>query len=106
MRKLKRILTGLLLSGLIPLGQLLAHTPMCSCFDNEDGTITCEGGFSDGSSAEGVEIRVENTAGRILVKGTMDEISEFTFKTPSVPFIVIFDAGEGHTKTIEGDSLL
>ena len=25
--------------------------PMCYCYLNETGTITCEGGFSDGSSA-------------------------------------------------------
>ena len=36
----------------------LAHSPLCSCFDNGDGTITCEGGFSDGSSASGVKMQV------------------------------------------------
>lgn len=38
---------------------VFAHTPLLSVFDNGDGTITCEGGFSNGASAEGVEIRIE-----------------------------------------------
>ncbi len=28
-------------------GQAWAHTPLCSCYDNGDGTVTCEGGFFD-----------------------------------------------------------
>ena len=29
-------------------GAALAHTPLFSCWDNGDGTLSCEGGFSDG----------------------------------------------------------
>ena len=36
----------------------LAHTPLCSCYDSGGGKIMCEGGFSDGSSARGVKMRV------------------------------------------------
>ena len=39
-------------------GLALAHTPLCSCYDNGDCTVTCEGGFSDGSPAAGVQMRV------------------------------------------------
>ena len=46
-----------------------AHTPLCSCYDNGDGTVTCEGGFSDGSSAAGVQMRVEKDSGGVLIKG-------------------------------------
>ncbi len=35
-----------------------AHSPICDCYDNGDTTITCEGGFSDGSSAAGVSVIV------------------------------------------------
>ena len=40
-----------------------AHTPLFDCFDNGDDTLTCEGGFSDGSSAAGVSIRVLDRQG-------------------------------------------
>jgi hypothetical protein len=76
--------------------EVLAHTPLCSCYENGDGTITCEGGFSDGSSASGVMIKVTDKKGNILIKDKMDEYSEFTFDIPSSPYKVIFDAGPGH----------
>ncbi len=74
----------------------LAHTPLCSCYDNGDGTITCEGGFSDGSSAAGVDITLQSKGGTVLQKGKMNEDSSFTFKKPGVAYKVIFDAGPGH----------
>ncbi len=40
-----------------------AHSPICSCMDNGDGTVTCEGAFSDGSSASGVRIFVRESHG-------------------------------------------
>ena len=58
-------LTMALAAGLIVGGAAIAqaHTPLCSCFDNGDDTVTCEGGFSDGSSASGVPVRVLDPAG-------------------------------------------
>ena len=82
-----------------------AHTPLCSCYDNGDGSITCEGGFSDGSSAAGVQLRVLEKGGKVLLKGKMDEDSEFTFKRPSGPFKVQFDAGPGHLVEVEGKEI-
>ncbi len=83
----------------------LAHTPLCSCYDNGDGTITCEGGFSDGSSAAGVDITVQNKSGTALQKGKMDENSSFTFKKPGVTYKVIFDAGPGHVVEVDGENI-
>jgi len=83
-----------------------AHTPLCSCFDNGDGTITCEGGFSDGSSASGVAVLVETSAGRVLLDGQMDESSEFTFKKPTEDYHVVFDAGEGHQVSVPGKEIV
>ena len=83
-----------------------AHTPLFTCWDNGDGTISCEGGFSDGSSAAGVEIRVEKKdGGEVLHATTLDQFSEATFDKPDVPFVVIFDAGEGHRITIDGENI-
>ena len=84
----------------------VAHTPLCSCYDNGDATITCEGGFTDGSSAAGVEMRVVDKDGKVLIKSTMDEDSEFTCKKPDSSYKVILDAGPGHVVEIDGDEIV
>lgn len=106
MFKQKVVWIGVLAFGIFLSGSAFAHTPLCSCYDNGDGTVTCEGGFSDGSSAAGVEMRVEDKNGKILVKGKMDEDSEFAFDKPSSPYRVVFDAGEGHVVEIDGKEIV
>ncbi|MCG8333283.1 MAG: hypothetical protein MJE63_02130 [Proteobacteria bacterium] len=101
-----RILIAVLLSSAFFSTQLLAHTPLCSCYDNGDGSITCEGGFSDGSSAAGVEMRVEDKGGNVLLKSKMNEDSEYTFDKPSVAYKVVFNAGEGHAIVVDGKEIV
>lgn len=105
MFKRKVIIIGVLALGIFLSGQVLAHTPLCSCYDSGDGTVTCEGGFSDGSSAAGVEIRVEDKNSKVLIKGKMDEDSEFTFNKPKGPYKVQFDAGPGHLVEVPGSEI-
>jgi len=100
------LLSCLLVVGLFLAGQAFAHTPLCSCYDNGDETITCEGGFSDGSSAAGVEIRVTDKDGKVLIKAKMNEDSEVTFKKPSGPYKVVFDAGPGHEVIVDGKDII
>lgn len=83
-----------------------AHTPLCSCFDNGDDTITCEGGFSDGSSASGVTMRIETSDGSVQLEGKMNEDSEFTFDKPKDDYVVMFDAGEGHKIKVPGKEIV
>lgn len=67
--KRKDVITlGVLIFNFILAGQAFAHTPLCSCYDNGDETIICEGGFSDGSSAAGVRRRVEKKSGGVLIQ--------------------------------------
>lgn len=87
---------------LLAAGLAQAHTAICSCFDNGDETITCEGGFSDGGKAEGVPLRVIDQSGKVLVEGRMSKDSDYKFARPKVPFRVEFDAGEGHVVKIDG----
>lgn len=96
----QRVVTALLAACWCPV--VGAHNAICECFDNADGTITCEGGFSDGSSAAGIPLRVLDTNGRILIDAAMSEHSDFTFEKPEVSFRVQFDAGEGHVIQIDG----
>jgi hypothetical protein len=105
MLKRKIIIMGVLAFGIFLSVPAFAHTPLCSCYDNGDGSVTCEGGFSDGSSASGVEMRVENKEGKVLIKGKMDEDSEFTFEKPSSAYKVIFDAGPGHVVETDGKEI-
>lgn len=82
-----------------------AHTALMSCFDEGDGTITCEGGFSDGSSASGVEFRVEQNA-KVILKTKMNEYSEVNFKKPAGNYEAVFNAGEGHQVYVDGKDIV
>jgi hypothetical protein len=82
-----------------------AHTPLFDCFDNGDDTITCEGGFSDGASGEGVTVKVLNAQGKVLEQAVMGEEGSVGFKRPSVEFSVVFEAGASHSITVFGDDI-
>jgi hypothetical protein len=104
MKPLKTLMV-LFAFGLFFTGICQAHTPLFSCFDNGDGSITCEGGFSDGSSAAGVAVRVVDKDGKVLMEDKLDEFSEYTVKKPAQKFSVIFDAGEGHQIKVPGKEI-
>jgi len=83
-----------------------AHSAICNCYDEGDGTVICEGGFSDGTSAAGVGIRVVDERERVLVDGKMDADGTFKFAKPDIAeFFVVFDAGQGHSVTIFSDDI-
>ena len=100
MKRLKQAMIFLVFTGVVT--PALSHNAICDCFLNDDGTITCEGGFSDGASAAGIPLRVLDSDGKVLVEGVMTEKSEYTFTRPAVDFRVEFDAGEGHVVKIDG----
>ncbi|MEM6706563.1 MAG: hypothetical protein AAF690_27870 [Acidobacteriota bacterium] len=82
-----------------------AHTPLLDCYKNDDGTITCEGGFSDGASAAGVEIRIIDEIDRVVLKGKLDDDAQFTFEEPDFDYHVIFDAGSNHVVVLFGGEI-
>ena len=102
----KLFAAGALGAMLLTSGTALAHSPICSCFDNGDGTITCEGGFSDGSSAAGVKMFVKDASGTVLIEGKMSKDSDYTFDKPKTGYTVMFDAGDGHSIEISGDKIV
>ncbi len=83
-----------------------AHTPLFDCYDNGDDTLTCEGGFTDGASAEGVEIRVVDAQGKVLQQGKLDGAGSITFARPAGEFSVVFSAGSEHSITVLGDEII
>ncbi len=85
---------------------LQAHTPLFDCFDNNDGTITCEGGFTDGGSAEGISVRVLDAQGKVLAQGKLDARNSLILDRPSNEFSVVFDAGDdSHKIIVFGDDI-
>jgi hypothetical protein len=86
--------------------QAQAHSPLFDCFDNGDKTITCEGGFSDGSSAEGVAIRVLDAQGKVLDQGVLDAKGSVTLSKPEGQYSVSFTAGADHSVTVLGDDIV
>ncbi|MBG0774905.1 MAG: hypothetical protein H0S85_00535 [Desulfovibrionaceae bacterium] len=84
----------------------MAHTPLFSCFDNGDSTISCEGGFSDGSSAAGVAVHLLGADGKVLAEHKLNDYSEVTIKKPDGAYSVQFDAGEGHRIKIAGSDIV
>lgn len=102
----KRISITSLLLFCISAATVSAHTPLCSCFDNGDETVTCVGGFSDGSSASGVEMRVLDKRGKVLIKGKMNEDSDYTFDKPAGDYSVLFDAGDGHEIQVDSKEII
>jgi len=95
----------IIFSSLIFSGSLYAHTAVMACFDNGDGTITCEGGFSNGASGSGIAMYIKQNQ-RKVIEGIMNEDSEFTFKKPNSEYEVYFDAGKGHVVAIKGEDIV
>lgn len=101
----KMLITFCLFCIFLPFSAL-AHKPLLMVDDNDDGTIYIETGFSDGSSGSGHTIRLKDAAtGKILKEAKVPEEGSLDLKKPSVPYIVIFDAGEGHIVEAEGPAL-
>lgn len=95
------ILVGTLL--LCVSGVAYAHKPLLSVGDNDDGTISIEAGFSDGSSAAGHKIVLKDEKTEATVsEHRVGEDGTLQLKKPSVPYKVTLDAGEGHIVTKPG----
>ncbi len=82
-----------------------AHTALMNCMENADGTIGCEAGFSDGSSATGVALKVVQD-GKVILETKFDPNSEASFKKPQGEYTVIFDGGDGHALSIPSKAIL
>jgi len=78
----------------------LAHYPFCNCA-LQGGQITCNGGFSDGTSAEGVKLDVISYDEDVLVPASFDASSKVSFPKPDGEFYILFDAGPGHIVEVD-----
>ena len=99
---MKKTLLTVTLLALSPAA--FSHTALLSCFDEGDSTITCEGGFSDGSSASGVEFYVEQE-GKKVVEMKFDELNSVNFEKPEGDYTAVFNAGDGHRVILKGSQI-
>ncbi|MFV0278904.1 MAG: hypothetical protein ACK5HY_17230 [Parahaliea sp.] len=72
----------------------LAQIPVCHC-RLDQGLISCEGAYKDGSRAEDVAMRVMTYGGETLHSGRLDRQSRFGAPLPDQPFYILMDAGPG-----------
>lgn len=87
-------------------GYANAHSALCACYDIGDDEVLCQGNFSDGSSAYGVDMFVLDKQGNELINGQMNEDGEFEFTKPSGEYMVVFDGGPGHMVEISGEDIV
>ncbi len=88
---------GIILAFFCLAGGAMAHSPLLMCYDEGDGTILCEAGWSDGSSAAGSPVYLRDTSGSNLARGVVCPAGFIEFERPGGEFTVFFDGGEGHT---------
>lgn len=94
-----KALLPLLLLGLAP--QAMAHAPFLECKAMDAERIRCLGGFSDGSQAQGVKLRVLGHDGQTLLEERLGADSSLTFQRPAVPYFVLFDVGPGYRAEVD-----
>lgn len=94
-----------------------AHDPILTVEDLKNGTILIQGGFSNGESAEGVDLYIlkdrpyagaeETYEGKlILFKTVFDKTNEIEIPKPKTSkYVIVFDAGPGHIKELRGPKL-
>lgn len=103
---------GIAISCAIAAGWLLAqtggaaaHSPLLSCFDNDDGTVTCEAGYSDGASSAGQTVRVREASNRLILESVFGSDGTFSFKKPDMNFVVEFIGDPSHFVSFDGEDL-
>jgi hypothetical protein len=96
----------LLLAGALLFCQAaLAHGPVFDCYIEHDDWVKCEAGYTDGSSAVGRKIHVQDTSNKVLIEGTVGNDNSFTFQAPTGVYSVEFLGGENHGATIQSSDI-
>lgn len=101
-KKLLALLMGACLCLLASVA--FAHTPILNCY-MDDNMVMCEGGFSNGASAAGVQMTVRDANKKVILQGKLDEQGTWSFKRPEGDFEVEFNAGPGHVVVVTSDEI-
>ncbi|WP_338477437.1 hypothetical protein VRB67_12550 [Pseudomonas trivialis] len=95
----------LLASALLFCQAALAHGPVFDCYIEHDDWVKCEAGYTDGSSAVGRKIHVQDTGNKLLLEGTVGKDNSYTFQAPAGAYSVEFLGGENHGATIQSSDI-
>lgn len=78
-----------------------AHGPVFDCYLEYDDQVKCEAGYTDGSSAVGRKIRVQDARNKLLLEGSIGADNTYTFQAPAGDYTVLFLGGDNHDATIQ-----
>lgn len=105
MFRLRPMLLSTLLFSAAGIGSASAHAPLLACYDNANGTVLCEAGYSDGASSAGQAARVMSSDQRLILEGKFDDGGTFTFDMPEGDFYIEFEGDTSHHVTFYGEDL-
>jgi len=83
----------------------LAHGPVFDCYFEDTSEVKCEAGFTDGSSAAGRKIRVQDASNKVLIEGVVSQDNTFAFEPPAGSYSVLFLGGDGHDVTLQSSDI-
>lgn len=104
MPRLRVVAAALLLMASWPI-TASAHSAVFDCHKEKDGSVACEAGFSDGSSAAGMKVRVMDLTNKVLMESVLTKEGTYSFKPPAGKYHVMFDGGPGHTVTMDSEDI-
>ena len=84
----------------------LAHGPVFDCYLEQDDWVKCEAGFTDGSSAAGRKVHVQDASGKVLLDGSVAADGTYGFRPPAADYAVVFLGGDGHGVTIQSSDIM
>ncbi|WP_256572552.1 MULTISPECIES: hypothetical protein [unclassified Pseudomonas] len=82
-----------------------AHGPVFDCYIESDNQVKCEAGFTDGSSAAGRKIHVQDPSNKVLLEGEVGKDNAYRFRPPAGNYSVVFLGGAGHEITIQSSDI-
>lgn len=83
-----------------------AHGPVFDCYIESNDLVMCEAGYTDGSSAAGRKIHVQDTRNKVLLEGSVGTDNTYTFQPPAGKYSVVFMGGDNHEATIQSYDIL
>ena len=82
-----------------------AHGPVFDCYIESDDLVKCEAGYTDGSSAAGRKVHVQDTSNKVLLEGNVGTDNTYAFQPPAGKYSVVFMGGDNHQATIQSSDI-